>query len=256
MSVAPGNAAGRSPTRWRAASATATTTATSEGATPARFSSRSLASMVLSLRGSSAWPIAADVGGVGGAARRRVGGASSKRKGEGDENSQTSRGRRGAALWYHHSWSHTAGRCRAWQRRDELDPTLGARRGGDLSSLASLPRQTPKGMSRFRGSPPCALSPSLRARAGAAGEAIQMSLTVIASASVSEREAIQDGRASAVDSGLLRRLRRLAMTVETPPRHCERERERARSNPEVARPHGTPPAHDSRHRPPGLLRRL
>src|SRR5579884_4218362 len=40
----------------------------------------------------------------------------------------------------------------------------------------------------------------------------------------SEGEAIQSGRASAVDSGLLRRLRRLATTVETPPRHCERER--------------------------------
>jgi hypothetical protein len=73
-------------------------------------------------------------------------------------------------------------------------------------------------------------SPSLRARGASAGEAIQ------------------DGRVPAVDSGLLRRLRRLAMTVDiavpqppahdsryAPPRHCERERKRARSNPESDR---------------------
>jgi len=57
-------------------------------------------------------------------------------------------------------------------------------------------------------------------------------IPVIASASASEREAIQGGRVPAVDSGLLRRLRRLAMTVPHS-RHCERERKRARSNPEL-----------------------
>src|SRR5579875_523675 len=70
------------------------------------------------------------------------------------------------------------------------------------------------------------VDPSWRGRAGDEGEALQMPLTVMASAS------------------------------DNCPPSLRARAKRGRSNPEAARQHGTPAAHPVRHCPPGLLRPL